>query len=63
MSAEAERVFSRARRQITFDKSLLNSDTIAERECLKSWQIEELVDNAMAYEEALDSEPEDKIVS
>lgn len=63
MSAEAERVFSKARQQITFDKSLLNGDTIAERECLRSWQIEELVDDAMAYEEALDTGPEDKILS
>ena len=47
MSAEAERVFSRARRQISYDKDGLKASTIAQKECLKSWQIQELVDETM----------------
>ena len=37
MSAELEQVFSGTRRQITFDRSRLNSSSIRRAECLKSW--------------------------
>ena len=47
MSAEAERVFSRARRQKSYDKGGLKASTIAQKECLKSWQIQELIDETM----------------
>ena len=37
MSAEAERVFSGARRTISWDRVLLGSTNIECTECLKSW--------------------------
>lgn len=35
MSAEAERVFSRARRTITFDREKLKAEKVSQKECLK----------------------------
>lgn len=37
MSADPERVFSGARRTISWDRMLLGSSTIKKGECLKSW--------------------------
>lgn len=37
MSADPERVFSGARRTISWDRMLLGSSTIEKGECLKSW--------------------------
>jgi hypothetical protein len=37
MSADPERVFSGARRTISWDRMLLGADTIEKGECLKSW--------------------------
>lgn len=37
MSAEAERVFSGARRTITWDRASLGASTVEMTECLKSW--------------------------
>lgn len=52
MSAEAERVFSRARRQISFDRECLKSDIIGQKECLKSWHIQQLVDETVIVQES-----------
>jgi hypothetical protein len=38
MSDEPERVFSGARRTITWDKAQMEPDTIEIRECLKQWK-------------------------
>ena len=38
MSDEPERVFSGARRTITWDKAQMEPDTIEMRECLKHWK-------------------------
>lgn len=40
MSAEAERVFSGARRTISWERAALGSDSIERGECLKSWSIQ-----------------------
>jgi len=37
MSAEAERVFSGARRTISWDRAQLGGDMVQMTECLKSW--------------------------
>ena len=37
MSAEAERVFSGARRQIPWSRANLGSKTVEQMECLKHW--------------------------
>ena len=37
MSAEAERVFSGARRTVSWERILLGSTSIERMECLKSW--------------------------
>jgi len=37
ISAEAERVFSGARRTVSWDRMLLRSTNIKRTECLKSW--------------------------
>jgi hypothetical protein len=37
MSTDPERVFSGARRTISWDRMLLGADTIEKGECLKSW--------------------------
>ena len=37
MSAEPERVFSRARRTISWERMLLGSPTVKKGECMKSW--------------------------
>ena len=37
MSADPERVFSGARRTISWDRMLLGATTIEKGECLKSW--------------------------
>jgi hypothetical protein len=50
MSAEAERVFSRARRTITFDREKLKAGTresVSQKECLKSWLINSLLDKSI----------------
>lgn len=47
MSAEAERVFSRARRTITFDREKLKAESVSQKECLKSWLINSLVDETI----------------
>lgn len=47
MSAEAERVFSRARRTITFDREKLKGESVSQKECLKSWLINSLVDERL----------------
>jgi cbb3-type cytochrome oxidase cytochrome c subunit len=52
MSAEAERVFSRARRQISFDRACPKSDIIGQKECLKSWHIQQLVDETVIVQES-----------
>lgn len=52
MSAEAERVFSRARRQISFDRECLKPDIIGQKECLKSWHIQQLVDETVIVQES-----------
>ncbi|KAJ6436596.1 hypothetical protein O9K51_10838 [Purpureocillium lavendulum] len=46
MSAEAERVFSGARRTITWDRSRLSVKTIEQTECLKHWMKSGLLDRA-----------------
>ena len=51
MSAEAERVFIRARRQIPFDRECLKADIISQTECLKSWHIQQLIDETMIIEQ------------
>lgn len=47
MSAEAERVFSRARRTITLDREKLKAESVSQKECLKSWLINSLVDESI----------------
>jgi hypothetical protein len=47
MSAEAERVFSRARRTITFDREKLKAESVSQKECLKSWLINSLIDESI----------------
>jgi hypothetical protein len=37
MSAEAERVFSGARRQVTWDRSSMSAQMVEACECIKSW--------------------------
>lgn len=37
MSADPERVFSGARRTVSWDRMLLGASTIEKGECLKSW--------------------------
>ena len=44
MSAEAERVFSGTRRQISWDKASLSGLTIEKMECLKHWLTKKAVD-------------------
>lgn len=50
MSAEPERVFSGARRTISWERMQLGEDTIQTLECLKHWKRSGLVDNIMAGE-------------
>jgi hypothetical protein len=47
MSAEVERVFSRARRTITFDQEKLKAESMSQKECLKSWLINSLIDESI----------------
>lgn len=47
MSAEAERVFSRARRTITFDREKLKAESVSHKECLKSWLVNSLIDESI----------------
>jgi hypothetical protein len=42
MSAEAERVFSGARRTISWERAALGSGSIGRGECLKSWNIQNI---------------------
>ncbi|KAI8395945.1 hypothetical protein FOFC_21475 [Fusarium oxysporum] len=53
MSAEAERVFSGARRTITWDRSRLSVKTIEYTECLKHWINNGLLDQAFKTPEAV----------
>ncbi|RKK10689.1 hypothetical protein BFJ65_g14684 [Fusarium oxysporum f. sp. cepae] len=53
MSAEAERVFSGARRTITWDRSRLSVKTIEYTECLKHWIKNGLLDQAFKTPEAV----------
>lgn len=39
MSADSERVFSGARRTVSWDRSSLNEETIEHTECIKSWDM------------------------
>jgi len=57
MSAEAERVFSGARRQISWSRASLGEDMIEKMECLKHWLTKNAVDNVKfeLVDEALDS--------
>ena len=43
MSAEPERVFSGARRTVSWERMQLGSESIEETECLKSWMRSNLV--------------------
>ena len=45
MSAEAERVFSGARRQISWDRARLGGEHIEKMECLKHWLTKKVLDN------------------
>ncbi|KAI6788289.1 hypothetical protein KC361_g9125 [Hortaea werneckii] len=47
MSAEAERVFSRARWTVTFDQEKLKAESVSHKECLKSWLINSLIDESV----------------
>ena len=38
MSDKAERVFSGARRTVTWDRTLMSPETLEQRECLKHWK-------------------------
>ena len=42
MSAEAKRVFSGARRTISWERAALGSGSIERGECLKSWSIQKI---------------------
>lgn len=42
MSAEAERMFSRARRTLSWDRTALGSGSIERGECLKCWDIQKI---------------------
>jgi hypothetical protein len=60
MSAESERVFSRVRRTVDWQRASLGSDTIEQSECSKDWQVSGLayapIDTNLA---ALDSQEYD----
>lgn len=47
MSAEAERIFSGARRTISWTRARLGSKAIESSECLKSWLINGITDAAI----------------
>ncbi|KAJ6437302.1 gamma-thionin family domain-containing protein [Purpureocillium lavendulum] len=55
MSAEAERVFSGARRTITWDRSRLSVKTIEQTECLKHWMKSGLLDRAFMSPDTTES--------
>lgn len=44
MSADSERVFSGSRRMVTWERARLGIETIERNECLKSWNITQLID-------------------
>jgi hypothetical protein len=44
MSDELERVFSGARRTVTWDRGQLEAETIEMRECLKHWKRSGILD-------------------
>lgn len=46
MSAEAERIFSAARRQISWERARLEADVIEYSECIKSWIINGIAQDA-----------------
>lgn len=48
MSAEAERVFSRARRTATFGREKLKAESVSQKECLKSWLMNSILDGSVA---------------
>jgi hypothetical protein len=49
MSDEPERVFSRGRRIISWDKGQMLLETLEQRECLKHWKKSGLI-NGFVYE-------------
>ena len=51
MSDEAERVFSGARRTITWDKGQMEPDTIEIRECLKHWKRSKILNQIVIEED------------
>jgi hypothetical protein len=60
MSAEPERVFSGARRTISWDRSQLGANTIMKMECLKSWYRSHITKGrkVAAIDELLDAQDE-----
>jgi hypothetical protein len=57
MSAEAERVFSGARRTISWERTRLSSYTVERTECVKSWMKNKLIYSgfmALATPQAID---------
>lgn len=52
VSAEAERVLSRARRQIFLDRECSKLDIIGQKERLKSWHIQQPVDETMIIQDS-----------
>ena len=51
MSDEPERVFSGARRTITWDKAQMEPDTIEMRECLKHWKKSKILNQIVIEED------------
>ena len=54
MSAEPERVFSGARRTISWERMQLGEDTIEILECLKHWKRSGLVEEIIGIDEGGD---------
>jgi len=44
MSADSERVFSGSRRMVTWERARLGIETVERNECLKSWNLAQLID-------------------
>jgi hypothetical protein len=47
MSAEPERIFSGARRTISWERSQLSTNTIEQTECLKHWKMSGILDSEL----------------
>lgn len=56
MSAEAERVFSGARRTVSWDRSRLSAQMVEYTECLKHWIKNGLLDQPCMIPETLGAE-------